>query len=97
MLVKRYTNVTKLVLLGLFLIISSGCATTQNTEVNGIDKYGDPIEPTNRFFYDVNDALDRNLITPAAEAYVSVTPEPVRKAVTNFFPVKLYGRFRWFV
>jgi phospholipid-binding lipoprotein MlaA len=44
----------------------------------------DPIEPTNRVFYKVNNAIDTVVLKPAAQAYRAVVPEPVRNGVHNF-------------
>jgi phospholipid-binding lipoprotein MlaA len=44
----------------------------------------DPLEPTNRVFYDVNDAIDRYSLKPVAQAYVYVVPAPVRTGTHNF-------------
>lgn len=43
----------------------------------------DPLEPTNRVFYKVNDTLDTYLLRPAAIGYRDVLPEPVRNGVHN--------------
>jgi phospholipid-binding lipoprotein MlaA len=45
----------------------------------------DPLEPWNRGVYRFNDVLDTNLVKPVAETYQEVTPDPVRKGVSNFF------------
>ena len=67
--------------LTLLLCISalSGCTSTATTDP------GDPHEAANRKVYAFNDSLDKNIMTPIAEKYVSATPEPVRNSVTNFF------------
>ena len=43
----------------------------------------DPLEPTNRVVYRVNNALDTAVIRPAAQAYRFVLPQPVRNSVHN--------------
>ncbi len=43
----------------------------------------DPLEPANRFFYQVNDALDTVLMKPVATIYRGVVPKPVRSVVHN--------------
>ena len=43
----------------------------------------DPLEPTNRFFYNISITADRYTLKPVAEAYVFVLPEPVRAGVHN--------------
>lgn len=45
----------------------------------------DPFERVNRSVYRFNDTLDRNVARPVAQAYVKVTPRPVRSSVGNFF------------
>lgn len=64
------------------LSIATGCATTQTSD--GIVN-NDPIEPTNRIFFDINETLDKHLMKPIAETYVEMTPAIVRTSVTNFF------------
>ena len=65
----------------------SACATrppasdTEATEE--FNQTNDPLEPTNRFFYKVNDKLDRYTLKPVAQAYVYVVPSPVRTGVHN--------------
>lgn len=63
----------------------------------------DPLEPLNRFTFAVNDYADGAAIKPVAHLYEDVTPEEVRKGVTNFtdnlcFPINFVnflgqGRF----
>jgi phospholipid-binding lipoprotein MlaA len=43
----------------------------------------DPLEPTNRVFYAINNGLDTVLLRPAAQAYRFVLPQPVRNGVHN--------------
>ncbi len=45
----------------------------------------DPLEPFNRSMYQLNDALDRNILRPVASTYVKVAPRPVRAGLSNFF------------
>jgi phospholipid-binding lipoprotein MlaA len=45
----------------------------------------DPLEPMNRVIFNVNDALDRNVVRPVAQAYVNVVPRLVRTGVSNVF------------
>ena len=45
----------------------------------------DPWEGYNRAVFSFNDALDRALVRPVAQAYQSVLPSPVRAAVDNVF------------
>jgi len=43
----------------------------------------DPLQPFNRFMFDVNDKLYFYLLKPVAQAYKFVLPEPVRVSVRN--------------
>jgi phospholipid-binding lipoprotein MlaA len=43
----------------------------------------DPLEPTNRLFYRVNDTLDTYILAPVARGYVYVVPAPARTGVHN--------------
>jgi phospholipid-binding lipoprotein MlaA len=71
-----------LVFIGIFLI-ASGCATTQAPDSTAGNV--DSVESANRVFFDVNETLDKHLMKPVAEAYVEITPKPIRTGVTNFF------------
>ncbi|PHQ69320.1 MAG: hypothetical protein COB93_08355 [Sneathiella sp.] len=44
----------------------------------------DPLEPMNRYFFNVNYALDALFLKPVAEIYRGVLPNPVRNSVRNF-------------
>ncbi len=48
-------------------------------------KPNDPLEKLNRATYAFNDAIDRILLRPVAKGYKTVTPQPVRGALSNFF------------
>jgi phospholipid-binding lipoprotein MlaA len=71
----------------LAVVTLSGCATKPPaSDVGATQEYqqtNDPLEPTNRFFYDVNDKLDRYTLKPVAQGYVAVVPAPVRTGVHN--------------
>jgi len=43
----------------------------------------DPLEPSNRFFYRVNDGLDTYVLRPVAVAYRAVVPGGVRRPIHN--------------
>jgi phospholipid-binding lipoprotein MlaA len=45
----------------------------------------DPWQPFNRSMHTVNSVLDKLLLRPVARVYAKVTPQPVRKGVSNFF------------
>ncbi|SAL09114.1 MlaA family lipoprotein [Caballeronia telluris] len=61
------------------VLATAGCAT-------GADRHpGDPLEPMNRAIFGFNDGVDKYVARPVAQAYVNVTPSPLRTAVSNFF------------
>jgi phospholipid-binding lipoprotein MlaA len=55
---------------------------------DGADR--DPFEAVNRPIHRFNETLDAHLVEPTARAYRRVTPDPVERAVVNFF-LNLYG------
>src|ERR1700709_1621615 len=68
------------------LLSLSGCAT-RPTDPQALADYettNDPLEPTNRFFYRVNNTIDRYTLKPVARAYVDVVPQPARTGVHHF-------------
>lgn len=46
---------------------------------------GDPLESTNRRFFDAQQKFDRRLFRPAAMGYKKAVPKPVRSGLRNFF------------
>ena len=69
---RRSAVVTSMVVLATL----QGCATRQQP---------DPYENWNRKVFAFNETVDENLLQPVARGYMSVTPEPVRTGVRNFF------------
>ena len=67
------------------LLALGGCATrpTDPQELADYQSNNDPLEPTNRFFYKVNNTVDHYTLRPVAQAYVAVVPQPVRTGVHN--------------
>ncbi|HEY0420263.1 MAG TPA: VacJ family lipoprotein [Acetobacteraceae bacterium] len=65
----------------------SGCATPPPADdpdaVAEFKQTNDPLEPTNRVMYAVNDALDTVILRPVAIAYRDVVPAPVRQHTRN--------------
>lgn len=45
----------------------------------------DPLMPFNRVMHKFNDVTYRYVLIPLADAYVSVTPDPVERGIGNFF------------
>ena len=57
----------------------SSAAMAQGPELN------DPIEPVNRAFFGLNEALDTVAFKPISTAWNAVLPQPVRTGVSNVF------------
>ncbi len=78
---------SRLIAAGLLAALLAGCATPpppSRPEARA-DFYqtNDPLEPANRVFYKVNDALDKAVLRPVAIAYRDAVPAPVRTGVHN--------------
>lgn len=58
--------------------LAGGCATTGNHPE-------DPLEGYNRAMFAFNEQVDRALLKPAAQAYETVVPSPLRTGVGNVF------------
>jgi phospholipid-binding lipoprotein MlaA len=63
-------------------LMAAGCATTA-TDEDGHVAISDPFEGANRFFFDLNQRLDRNAGRPAATAYRETVPGTVRVSLHN--------------
>lgn len=65
----------------------SACATPPPaSDAEAVAEYNqtnDPLEPTNRVFYQVNDTLDTYVLRPVAVAYRDVVPGVARDSVHN--------------
>ncbi len=65
----------------------TGCATPPPaSDPDAMADYtqeNDPLEPTNRFFYRINNGLDTYLLRPLALGYRAAVPQPVRNGVHN--------------
>jgi len=79
----RLALAAALLLLGPLL----GCATpppaTDPDAVADFKDANDPLEPTNRVLYSVNEGLDTIILRPAALTYRAIVPEPVRDGIHN--------------
>ena len=80
----RISAILAVLVLGL---MTAGCATNDNQEAQAAN---DPLEPMNRFFFDVNQRLDRHAALPAATFYADNVPRGIRGNVHNFL-VNLSG------
>ena len=71
----------------LMLAALAGCATpppaSDQDALAEFNETNDPLEPTNRVFYAINNGLDRVLLRPVAVAYRAVVPETIRTHTHN--------------
>lgn len=74
-----------LIVVVFFSILVGGCATTPYDE-----DQNDPLEPMNRAFFKFNDALDRAIVYPVADAYATYIPGGLRTSISNFFSNLVY-------
>ena len=81
-------------------LLLSGCATAPPASdpeaLAEFNETNDPLEPTNRVFYAVNNGIDTVLLRPLAIAYRAVLPETVRSHTHNVLtnlgmPVQLFN------
>lgn len=74
--------------LALLAVLLTGCATPPPADdpdaVADFKANNDPLEPTNRVFYVINDGLDTYFLAPVARGYRYVLPQPVRTGIHNF-------------
>ncbi len=64
---------------------STNDAAFLENEPSDIATINDPLETINRGIFAFNDVLDRFLIRPIALGYGTITPDPVKRSVRNFF------------
>jgi phospholipid-binding lipoprotein MlaA len=64
-------------------LAAAGCASTQQQADPDAVSVNDPLENINRFFFDLNQRLDRNAGAPAATAYKDTVPQTVRGGLHN--------------
>ena len=69
----------RVVVAALAFAIVSGCATTSGGDPR------DPFEGFNRAMYSFNDGVDTILVKPVSNVYKTITPDPVRTWIRNFF------------
>ena len=71
-----------------FLTALAGCATAPPASdpeaVADFKQLNDPLEPTNRFFYKIDNGIDTYVLRPVAVAYRDYVPGAVRRPVHNF-------------
>lgn len=64
-------------------LLASGCAGPATTTDADATTVSDPLEGMNRFFFDMNQRLDRNAGKPVAAAYREDVPQRVRGSLHN--------------
>ena len=74
-------------LLGLALLSIAACAARPPADdpdaVAEYKELNDPLEPTNRVFYKINDTIDTYALRPVAVAYRDYVPGVVRRPIRN--------------
>src|ERR1700677_4699185 len=65
-----------------FGLLLQGCALFQ-TQDDGPEQISDPLEGMNRFFFDVNERIDRHAALPVTNAYNENVPQRVRGTFHN--------------
>jgi len=75
------------VLAGVLALGVAGCAKSPPADdpeaIAEFNELNDPLEPTNRVFYTINNGIDTVILRPAAQAYRFVVPGPVRTGIGN--------------
>lgn len=70
------------------LVALAACATrtdpSNKAAVQAYEETNDPIEPLNRYFFELNRFFDIILLKPVATWYQGVVPDPARDSVRNF-------------
>ena len=69
------------------LAVVTGCASVPPRDSAAYQDYverNDPLEPMNRYFFEVNRGLDELVLKPAAAAYNAALPDPVQDSVRSF-------------
>jgi phospholipid-binding lipoprotein MlaA len=66
----------------------AGCATpppkSDAAAYEAYQEQNDPLQPTNRFFYAVNDRINRYALRPIAKGYLHITTPGIRTHVNDF-------------
>ncbi|GAB4465138.1 MAG: hypothetical protein OHK0044_03390 [Burkholderiaceae bacterium] len=75
-------RIVRVLAAGAVVLAAGACATIPPDA--GRDPV-DPLERVNRHVFEFNDRVDRAVLKPIAQGYVTVVPDPVRGCVSNFF------------
>jgi phospholipid-binding lipoprotein MlaA len=63
-------------------LLAAGCAAGEQPAADA-ETVSDPLEGMNRFFFDLNQRVDRHAALPVATAYKKTVPQPVRTTLHN--------------
>ncbi len=69
------------------VLTAGGCATVPQNDPEALaafEETNDPLEPMNRYFFEVNYALDELFLKPVAGWYYILLPNPAQDGVRNF-------------
>lgn len=77
----RFPVIQRHLLFSLCLLVLAGCATNGHRAPHPED----PWEGFNRGTYAFNRGLDKAIVKPLAQGYKAITPEPLRKGISNVF------------
>ena len=69
------------------VFVLSNCASAPKGDPETLaefQKLNDPIEPTNRAIFSLNQGIDKAIIKPITGFYRTITPAPAREAVHSF-------------
>ena len=77
---KPWSRMGRAGLLATTTLILAGCASAPTKP-----DAPDPLRSFNRTMFGFNQKLDRYVMKPVSDAYIKVTPKPVRTGVTNVF------------
>ncbi len=72
---------------GAMALTLSACATAPENDPEALAAFretNDPLEPMNRYFFEVNYALDEILLKPVAGWYYVALPNPAQDSIRNF-------------
>ncbi|MBL8259153.1 MAG: VacJ family lipoprotein [Candidatus Competibacteraceae bacterium] len=74
-------TISRCVSIAMFALLLAGCASSHSPSRSDAD----PLESYNRAMFAFNEAADRAVIKPVAQAYQTVLPDPVIASVGHFF------------
>ncbi len=79
------TRLARLAAATMLIISLAACAATREPTqtASAADDVNDPIEPVNRYIFEVNYFLDEMLIKPTAWFYRAGVPDPAQRGITN--------------